>query len=78
MSEDVLIVGSEHYGFLKNDLAKILYRVKIPMLPNRRSINMAISAAIVLSEAMSQLKWPIPRCCPEKLLKIERKAGTTQ
>jgi tRNA (cytidine/uridine-2'-O-)-methyltransferase len=53
---DVLIVGSEHYGFLKDDLDRIPNRVKIPMLSGRRSINMAISAAIVLSEAMSQLK----------------------
>jgi tRNA (cytidine/uridine-2'-O-)-methyltransferase len=52
---DILIVGSEHYGFAKNDLETIPYRVKIPMLPNKRSINMAISAAVVLSEAMSQL-----------------------
>ncbi|MDR0968448.1 MAG: tRNA methyltransferase [Holosporaceae bacterium] len=55
-SNDVLIVGSEHYGFLKNDLAKIASRVKIPMLPNRRSINMAISAAMVLSEALSKIR----------------------
>lgn len=53
--DDVLIVGSEHYGFLAQDLAKIPYRVKIPMVPQRRSINMALSATIVLSEALSQL-----------------------
>lgn len=55
-ADDVLIVGSEHYGFLKEDLDKIPYKVKIPMVENRRSINMAISATIVLSEALSQLK----------------------
>ncbi|MDR0631873.1 MAG: tRNA methyltransferase [Holosporaceae bacterium] len=53
--DDVLIVGSEHYGFSKEHLDKIFYRVKIPMIPSRRSLNMAISAAMVLSEAMSQL-----------------------
>ncbi|MDR1982545.1 MAG: tRNA methyltransferase [Holosporaceae bacterium] len=53
--DDVLVVGSEHYGFLREDLAKIHNHVKIPMLPHRRSLNMAISAAVVLSEAMSQL-----------------------
>lgn len=52
---DILMVGSEHYGFLPQDLQKIPYTVKIPMIPGRRSINMAISAAIVLGEAMSQL-----------------------
>lgn len=52
---DILIVGSEHYGFLPQDLQRVHYTVKIPMIPGRRSINMAVSAAIVLGEAMSQL-----------------------
>lgn len=55
-NNDILIVGSEHYGFLESDLLKIKHIVKIPMLPEKRSLNMAISAAIVISEAMSQLK----------------------
>lgn len=55
-TDDILIVGSEHYGFLEDDLQKFSDFVKIPMVPNRRSLNMAIAAAIVLSEAMSQLK----------------------
>ncbi|MDR2780902.1 MAG: tRNA methyltransferase [Holosporaceae bacterium] len=54
-SNDILIVGSEHYGFLGEDLEKIRCRVSIPMLSQRRSMNMAIAAAMVLSEAMSQL-----------------------
>ena len=54
--DDILMVGSEHYGFLLNDLNRCTAMVKIPMIKGRRSINMAISAAIVLSEAMSQLK----------------------
>ena len=53
---DILMVGSEHYGFLHEDLGRCSIMVKIPMVEGRRSINMAISAAIVLSEAMSQLK----------------------
>lgn len=53
--EDILIVGSEHYGFLPKDLTRCSAMVKIPMTQGHRSINMAISAAIVLSEAMSQL-----------------------
>lgn len=52
--DDILIVGSEHYGFLPDDLKKIPHTVKIPMVAGRRSINMAISAAIILSEAMRQ------------------------
>ncbi|MBQ7674270.1 MAG: hypothetical protein IJT36_07145 [Alphaproteobacteria bacterium] len=53
--EDIIIVGSEHYGFLENDFKKIPYCVKIPMISNRRSLNMAVATAIVVSEAMSQL-----------------------
>jgi tRNA (cytidine/uridine-2'-O-)-methyltransferase len=53
--EDILMVGSEQYGFLPTDLQRINHRVKIPMLPQRRSLNMAIAATIVLSEALSQL-----------------------
>ncbi|MDR2794703.1 MAG: hypothetical protein LBB12_02920, partial [Holosporaceae bacterium] len=55
-ANDILLVGSEHYGFLPEDLARLKYRVRVPMLPQRRSINMAIAAAIVIGEAMSQLK----------------------
>ena len=55
-ADDIIIVGSEHYGFLKQDLLQIPYKIKIPMLTNRRSLNMAISAAIVIGEALSQLK----------------------
>lgn len=54
--DDILMVGSEHYGFLHEDLERCSTMVKIPMVEGRRSINMAISAAIVLSEAMSQLQ----------------------
>ncbi|MDR1235737.1 MAG: tRNA methyltransferase [Holosporaceae bacterium] len=53
--DDILMAGSEHYGFLNDDLKSIQHRVKIPMLPHRRSVNMAVAAAMVLSEAMSQL-----------------------
>lgn len=54
-NEDIIIAGSEHYGFLPDDFKKIPYCVKIPMLPKRRSLNMAIATTIVVSEAMSQL-----------------------
>jgi tRNA (cytidine/uridine-2'-O-)-methyltransferase len=53
---DILVVGSEHYGFLISDLNMIKHRVKIPMLPQRRSINMAIAAAMVLSAAIATLR----------------------
>ncbi len=55
LKDDILVVGSEHYGFLSEDLKQFSAAVKIPMMPNCRSINMAISVAIILGEAMSQL-----------------------
>ncbi len=55
LDRDILIVGSEHYGFLPKDLKRCSSMVKIPMVKGCRSINMAISASIVLTEAMSQL-----------------------
>jgi tRNA (cytidine/uridine-2'-O-)-methyltransferase len=57
-ADDLLLTGSEHYGFLEEDLAKITHRVTIPMRPRRRSLNMAIAASMVLAEAMSQIGWP--------------------
>jgi tRNA (cytidine/uridine-2'-O-)-methyltransferase len=59
-ANDILVVGSEHYGFLREDLRRIPHRVKIPMLPGRRSLNMAIAAAMVLSEAMSRSGIHLP------------------
>jgi tRNA (cytidine/uridine-2'-O-)-methyltransferase len=57
LRNDILVVGSEHYGFLEQDLEKMIYRVKIPMLAQRRSLNMAIAAAMVVGEAMRQLEF---------------------
>lgn len=62
LKDDILLVGSEHYGFLDQDRCtfnKIMQQtnnrsVKIPMAQGNRSINMAISASIVLSEALRQ------------------------
>lgn len=53
---DILLVGSEHYGFLPEDIAHLKYQVRIPMLSQRRSLNMAVAATMVLGEALSQLK----------------------
>lgn len=55
-NEDIIIVGSEHSGFESHDIAKMDELVSIPMLENRRSMNMAIATSFVLCEAMRQLK----------------------
>ena len=54
--DDILVVGAEHYGFLEEDREQFDHFVKIPMNENCRSINMAISAAIVLNTALMQTK----------------------
>lgn len=51
---DCLMVGSESTGVPDNIYEECEYKVKIPMNSNTRSLNVAISAAIVLSEALRQ------------------------
>lgn len=51
---DCLMVGSESTGVPDNIYEDCEYKVKIPMNSNTRSLNVAISAAIVLSEALRQ------------------------
>ena len=54
---DCLIVGSESTGVPDDVYNECEYKVKIPMNNNTRSLNVAISAAIVLSEALRQNKY---------------------
>ena len=57
--DDIILAGSEHDGFAAKDLAKVPYCVKIPMVPGRRSLNVAIATAIVTAEAMRQINQKI-------------------
>lgn len=54
---DVLMFGTEPTGLSEQVLAdeRITDRVRIPMLPGRRSLNLANSASIALYEAWRQL-----------------------
>lgn len=53
---DTLVLGRESSG-IPEDIARIFpKRVKISMQPDRRSLNVAIAGAIVLSEALRQLR----------------------
>lgn len=62
--DDVLMVGRESAGAPPevHDAAEL--RVAVPMLPELRSLNVAIAAAMVLSEALRQTglfpSWPPP------------------
>lgn len=52
---DVLILGKESTGFPQSVKETIATHVKIPMLPNRRSLNVALAGGIVAMEAMRQI-----------------------
>ena len=62
--QDVLILGQESQGVPSAVAEQIPIHLKIPMLPKRRSINVALSGAIVLSEALRQTNlFPDPNDC---------------
>jgi tRNA (cytidine/uridine-2'-O-)-methyltransferase len=51
---DVLLVGRESAGVPEAVHARAELRVKIPMRPGLRSLNVVTAAAIVLAEALRQ------------------------
>jgi tRNA (cytidine/uridine-2'-O-)-methyltransferase len=53
-TDDILMVGRESAGVPAEIADNAELRVRIPMQPAARSLNVAISAAIVLGEAMRQ------------------------
>jgi tRNA (cytidine/uridine-2'-O-)-methyltransferase len=52
---DILMVGRESAGVPDHVHQTADLRIRIPMVPHMRSLNVAASAAIVLGEAMRQL-----------------------
>ena len=57
--DDVLLLGSESAGVPQPVHDRADLTVTIPMLPGFRSLNVAVSAAIALGEALRQTKgWP--------------------
>jgi tRNA (cytidine/uridine-2'-O-)-methyltransferase len=58
-ADDVLLLGSEGAGVPPEIHAAADLRVRIPMRPGLRSLNVALAAAIVLGEALRQTGgWP--------------------
>lgn len=55
-SNDVLMLGQESTGVPQEIFDSIHDRVVIPMQQGRRSLNVAIAGAMVLSEALRQLR----------------------
>ncbi len=52
--DDLLIMGQESSGLPNEVLEECHESVSIPMVPERRSLNLALSAAIVTMEALRQ------------------------
>jgi tRNA (cytidine/uridine-2'-O-)-methyltransferase len=59
-ADDILLLGSEGAGVPPPVHARADLRVRIPMRPGFRSLNVAVSAGIVLAEALRQTGWPSP------------------
>lgn len=53
-SDDILMVGRESAGVPERVHKAADARVRVPMLPGRRSLNVAVCASMVLGEAMRQ------------------------
>ena len=52
--EDTLLFGRESSGVPEKLHKSINYKIKIPMIENKRSLNLATSAAIIISESLRQ------------------------
>ncbi len=56
---DTLLLGAETTGLPDWALARADDAVRLPMLPDRRSLNVALAAAMALGEALRQTEsWP--------------------
>ena len=56
-SNDTLLFGRESAGVPSHVHSSIKYRLKIPMVNNKRSLNIASSVAIILSENLRQINF---------------------
>jgi tRNA (cytidine/uridine-2'-O-)-methyltransferase len=54
---DTLLFGRESAGVPKNVHNLIKHKLKIPMINNKRSLNIASSVAIILSESLRQISF---------------------
>ena len=59
MPQDVLLFGSESAGVPDHVHEVADVAVRIPLLPGRRSLNVAVSAGIILAESLRQTREPV-------------------
>lgn len=55
---DVILMGRESAGVPDTVAEAADLRLRIPMQPDQRSLNVAMSAGILAAEALRQLDWP--------------------
>ncbi len=55
--DDILLFGRESAGVPDHVHEKAAGRILIPMVEGQRSINVAVSAAMIAGEAMRQTVW---------------------
>ena len=53
--DDILLLGRESAGVPEEVHAAIPHRIRIPMVANTRSLNVALAAALVTGEALRQI-----------------------
>lgn len=53
--QDVILMGRESAGVPEEVHEKVHQHIRIPMKPHMRSMNMAVSASIILSESLRQI-----------------------
>ncbi|MES2497591.1 MAG: tRNA (cytidine(34)-2'-O)-methyltransferase [Pseudomonadota bacterium] len=59
LPDDIMLLGSESAGVPRSVHERADLRVRIPMRPGFRSLNVAVSAGIALAEALRQTEgWP--------------------
>jgi tRNA (cytidine/uridine-2'-O-)-methyltransferase len=56
MPEDILLLGRESAGVPEEVHRQAAARLKIPLQPGLRSLNVAIATAMVLGEALRQIE----------------------
>ena len=57
LKNDTLLFGRESSGVPDKLHKSIKYKIKIPMIENKRSLNLATSAAIIISESLRQILY---------------------
>ncbi len=64
-ADDILLLGRESQGLPAEVHATVDARLRIPLLPHTRSLNIAVAGAMVLGEALRQTGGFPTAACPD-------------